>query len=458
MRLDASGGSQIQEMPLIKAFFKEFISLDAAAEKQEDLIQRSLLNYIRDPVTPGYQRLHAELSLRCLISHQIEQICIQLETQFGKYYGFTRHDLFPLVLDDDGNAEARSYQPLGLKILQSFNPERATLIAWTTRLVKQHREIDAFFMERGLCMRSDWAILNGTSITKLQRVLSRFSQLTPPEVEQATLLLESYHSVYRRDRLLQEQKGRCLPPTNQQLQEIASQIQTKSQQIYSAISVQTRLHTLADRLRQYRVAARGGVNSMLSLDQTENTPLLDQLKTEVDDGRSSQQTEFLQAYRHQFRDCLKGALKRTISDRIQHLAPPKDQTFLTALHLFHCKNYPMAAIAGHIGLKAQYQVTRLLRLKDFRADVRHWMLLCLQSYVLDQARSYLSVAQLDNLESQIEIALSEQIDALIEADQANSKSPKIYHSRNIFTDEICSCLNEQLSPVRQQSCSRCNQR
>lgn len=80
------------------------------------------------------------------------------------------------------------------------------------RLVKQHHELNAFLLEQGLCMLSDWAILNDTKPKKLRRVLTQFHHFTDPEVQQAVILLESYHAIYRRDRILQAQKGACPDP------------------------------------------------------------------------------------------------------------------------------------------------------------------------------------------------------------------------------------------------------
>ena len=69
-----------------------------------------------------------ECCLRCFISYQIDQVCIQLERCFGSTYGFTRYDLFVLVLDDTlselnkiRQSNLATYQPLTIKILQTFD-------------------------------------------------------------------------------------------------------------------------------------------------------------------------------------------------------------------------------------------------------------------------------------------------------------------------------------------------
>jgi hypothetical protein len=244
VKLDPAGGSRVDELAAAKEFFRQRVSQSL---EQDTAIQKQLLELARTSIEER-DRAVAELCLRCFISHQVEQACIQIEIQFGKYYGFTRNDLFAFVLDDGGaisdqllalskqpkansyELTANSYEPTASKILQKFDPDRASLTTWTSRLVKQHHELNAFLLEQGLCMLSDWAILNDTKPKKLRRVLTQFHHLTEPEVEQAIILLESYHAVYRRDRILQKQKGACPDPTTVQLQEIGDRIQAHSTQ------------------------------------------------------------------------------------------------------------------------------------------------------------------------------------------------------------------------------------
>ncbi len=404
-------------------------------------IQSHLWQIFQHSQQPSEQAA-AALCLRCCISHQVEQVCIQLETQFGAYYGFTRNDLFPYVLDDDGKATSQKqlgdYQSLGRQILQTFNPERASLTTWTVRLVRQHAELNQFLLERGLCMLSDWAILNDTSQKKLRRVLTQFHHLTEIEVQQSWLLLESYHAIYRRDRIMQGQKGQCLEPTAAQLRAIADLIQPANQQPVSPSAVLARLHLLADRLRHHRIAARGGHPPTQSLEQLEHLP------NELDDLSDTLQLEFLHAYRQQFRLCLGNAVEQVIRDRQQRLKPPKDQAFCKGLYLFYCQGLSMTKIALEIGLNAQFEVTRLLKLKELRTDVRHRLLSCLRQYVLDKAKSYLGLDRLHHLDDQIDLALSEQVDTLLQADQASAATPKQYGSSQQFAQHICRYLDQLL--------------
>lgn len=442
VKLDPAGRSRVDELLTAKEFFQQ--QIDQTLE-QDLAIQKQLLELVKNEIN-NRDRALAELCLRCFISHQIEQVCIQLETQFGEYYGFTRYDLFAFVLDDDGStphtAQYPPYQSLSLQILQKFDPDRASLTTWTTRLVKQHHELNAFLLEQGFCMLSDWAILNDTKPKKLQRVLSEFHQLTKSEVEQAVYLLGSYHAVYRRDRILKGQKGTCEPPTIVQLQEISNLLQQHISRSLPPDAVLTRLTALATRLRQYRISVGGGKPPSQSLDQPD-TPLLDKLSHESNQSSDDEpQTEFLQTYRQQFLGCLEHALQQVVNDRLQTLKPPKQQNFLTALQLFHCQKLAMGAIAQEIGLKAQYQVSRLLKLDELRADVRHWMLQCLRNSVTNTVLNYVEPDKLDTIDHQIAVALEEQVDDLIQQEQASAKTPKDYVStRSLLAQKLCQYLD-----------------
>jgi hypothetical protein len=114
---------------------------------------------------------------------------------------------------------------------------------------------------------SNWAILNDTKLKQLERILQEFYHLSQDEIDQAAILLESYHAVYRRDRLqwrrLQMASGQtkieqpCLPPSESQLQEIARRVNIKSSASLEAEAVGIELLILGDRLGQYCSYIRG---------------------------------------------------------------------------------------------------------------------------------------------------------------------------------------------------------
>lgn len=386
--------------------------------------------------------------MRCFISKQIEQATLQLEAKFGKNHGFTRYDLFPIVLTDVVLGENRcsstqskrinsTYTSLATEILQTFDPERGSLANWTIRLVRHHRELKAFLLERGVYLVSDWAILNDTTPEQLSRVFSGFHQLAVKEIQYASRLLESYHSVYRRTRLALPRKGikgQCSLPTTEQLQQIAQGFHQKTNLILSTEDVMQRLQEIAELLRQYRLCVRCGHLPTESLDDPN-------LSFQTNEQQSNKWTEtdelqqlknkFLAIYHQQLFHCLDEALKQVLTDRLTYLKRKKSnksQEFITALHLFHCQGKPMGEIADKIGLQAQYQVSRLLKLKEFRADVKQKMLKALLNCILEQATSLTESEILLNIDQQqLEVALDEEItkiirEAEIEAEVNNNKN------------------------------------
>jgi hypothetical protein len=468
VRLDATGKRKVEEIDAAKAFFQQqFLDLVGQVDAPDALIQRRLLDLLRDgseaPSSDATSHLMAEHCLRCFISNQIEQVCIQLETQFGSEHGFTRYDLFPYVLDDISEARLRvanrfnqtSYRSFASEILRTFDSERASLATWTTRLIKHHRELNAFLLQHGVYMVSDWAILNDTTSKQLQRIFAEFHNLTPVEIQRASILLESYHAVYRRDRLRQRQagvKGQCLPPSMDQLQQITSLTRQRANLTLSPEDTMTQLQTIAEHLRQYRIYARGGFPATESLDRPETQVVADRLQSS--DPMSSpddqdEQTEFLRFYRQQFIGCLDQTVEQVTGTRFGHLQRKNSeiaQQFLSALQLFHCQGRSMGEIAPLVGLQAQYQVTRLLKLKEFRADIRQQMLQALRDRTLEKARAYADPNHLQRLDQQVEVALNEQITAVMQEAETEASVAKNRSSSSLLAQRLCRHLDTRRSP------------
>lgn len=460
IRLDAAGKCKVEEIASAKAFFRQqFPDLVSQATVVDGAIQKQLLQ-LSHAATPNLEasfQQAAMLCLRCFVSSQIEQVCSQLEMQFGSKHGFTRYDLLPFVLEDDGRLQRGDYRPFALELLQTFDPERASLSTWITRLVRHHRELNAFLLEHGVYLVSDWAILNDTTPKQLHRIFADFHQLTPTEIQQASKLLESYHAVYRRDRLEQRQaggKGQCLPPNRSQLEQIAQLFQAQTDLKLLPESILARLQEIAERLRQYRIYVRGGKPTTESLDRPESQGLADRLQA-VDSAQASDdednQNQFLSVYRRQFLECLDQSMLQVVRDRnasLQRKNPQTAQQFLTALHLFHCQGKSMGEIAPVVGLQAQYQVTRLLKLKEFRADVRQRLLVALQHYIRTEAAKYTDPERLKQLDQQIEAALDEQITTVIQEAEAEASIAKNRPTKSLFAQRLCRSLRTEERGLR----------
>ncbi|MBD2771958.1 hypothetical protein [Iningainema tapete] len=445
VRIDAAGNRQILEILPAKAFLASALAEPSQSDVYSDNIQQQLLRWVRDAANS--ERAMAERCLLCFISWQIEQVCLQLETQFGAFHGFTCRDLLPYVLDDDGSLKPpTSYNCFSREILQSFDPEQSSLTTWTSRRVKQHPALNRFLLECGVYLISDWAILNDTQPKQLARILRDYHSLTPTEIKLSLELLEAYHAVYRADRLQKRSRGgggRCTTPTTQQLQQISQRLEGKTNQKLESEIVMRQLQNLANRLRQYRIHVRSGYLLTESLDAAGNeyNTLLERIpSSDANSWDLEEQVEFLESYRPQFQASLDQALTMTIQSRVRQLQrkdEEKARKFLTALHLSHCEKVPMAEIAKRLGLRAQDAVTRLLKLKEFRTDVQQQLLVILRSHVIELALNYSTPERLATLENEITLALNEQITNLISQAEAEAQSAKNISSRSHFTERLC---------------------
>ncbi len=449
VKLESSGHCQICEMPSAQTFYHSAFPEFAKQTDVPDLdIQRKLIQWVREPETLVYPNLSstdAQLCLLCFISGEIEQVCLNLEAKYGTEYGFTCHDLLPFVLDEPGTLEktATPYQSFARQILQSFNPEQSSLATWTNRRVKFHPELNGFLLERGIYQVSNWAILNDTRPKQIERILSGFYQLTPLEVQQNQQLLASYHTVYRAQRLSQPKTGfkrRCQPPTLEQYQRMAEILERQWNQPPSAKIVAFQLQELATLLRDYRICARGGQVPTPTVNFTQSEQLEQIPAPDSDVDSPTETTEFLKAYRQQLISSLDAALALVLHKRLK---PSKRQNsdkleqFLKGLRLFHCQGESMGDIAQELGLKAQYQVTRLLKLKELRADVRQTLLIELRTHIREVAKNYTDSQRLQIFDQQIDQALEEQISQVIQEAESESHISQNRPTTSLFSKRLC---------------------
>jgi hypothetical protein len=453
VRINSAGGRKVEEIPAAKAFFQQqFPELAGEAEVSDAQVQRRLLQLMQTEAMSesAIPQQMAERCLRCFISHQIDWVCGELEGRFGEKGGFTRSELLSLVLDDvdvfkskrNSQEQSSTYQSLATRILQTFDPEQSQLSTWTKYLVISR--LNAFLLECGVYLASDWSILNGMTTGRLQRLLAEVYALTPLEIERSCQLLESYHAVYRQDHRQQRKPGsrrRCESPTPEQLNRMMEYLRAKGMQIYSPQRVMHELQALADKIRQSRSP------HIESLDARQSPPLTGDLQA-AEPQDEDIHNEFLTRYRQEFRNCLEQAMEQVVNDRLAyHLKrkPPSDRLFLTALHLFYCQHQSMGEIAPQIGLHKQYQVSRLLELKEFRADVRQKMLVCLRDHCQELAANYINLTQLENLEQKLDAALEAEIDKIIDADEAQASTPN-----RSLTNPFARCLCRHLDTRRIQ--------
>lgn len=451
IKINSSGSRQIVEIPEVKHFFTsnfpEYLTVNDVPDPK---IQHQLLIWMREE-NPEKNPLFAERCLLCFISWQIEQVCQHLATNFGQNHGFTSKDLYPYVLTDNGKISSQKKQnydySFAQEILQSFDPNQGSLASWTTRKVKQHSELNSFLLECGVYLISDWALLNDTPPKQLEKICSTFYNLTTFETQEKLNILSSYHAIYRAQRRQQRlSKGgkKCLPPTIEQLQQIAELIETKTGQKVTPKTLMTKLQTLASQLREYRIAVRSGTLPTIPLDTSNQKSLVNQIAISQETDIIDEQNEFLNNYRQQFLQSLDAAITKVTDMWIELLNRKKSskmKQFIHGLHLYHCQGKSMTEIAENVGLKAQYQVTRLLKLKSFRSDIRQEMLIILQDKILEIAKNYTSIQSLKTLDKKIEVALDEQVNQLFEEAAAAGYISSNNSPENLFTKRVCNYLD-----------------
>jgi hypothetical protein len=456
VQVDGVGELRSNELLEARVFFQERFGVSSSQTELTDLqIQHELMAiYQGNASTRSSDRYLAEQCLRCFVSQQIVQVCSRLANKYVKH-GVRREDLLHLVLGDVArqfSAEqfaSSAQRSLATEILETFDPSRAGLNTWVFRQVRHHRELNILLREHGVYLIGDWAILNDTRPEQLERILSQFYMLATPEIREAGLLLEAYHAIYREDRWQQRQSGairgreECPQPTAEQLTRIAQQIKEAGNLSLSNKSILSRLQAIATQLRHYRVYVRSG--ALPAKLRVEDTILEREEIQASEEDAPSEQAEFLTFYREQFLGCLDQAIELAVNDRLTYLrrkAPKTAEQFLTALDLFHCQGQAMGKIAPQIGLTAQYQVSRLMKLDEFRASVRQKMLKLLKDRVFDQAKLYADPRYLLNLDHRIETALDEQIEQLIkEAADQSAVGRRNCPLTGLFARRLCHQLN-----------------
>ncbi len=471
VKLEVANKHRVRDLPPARLFFQqhfdEWLELPTFPHPQ---VQHQLFGWLRstlqmlaDTPSTGFDQEQfdpakgrdAERCLRCFVSHRVEQVCLGLVQRFGQQHGFHISDLLPYVLDDDGEPVLTQgipspYQSFATRVLQTFDETRSQLATWVTRMVRHQRELNLFLLEQGVYLVTDWGILNDTTPRQVQRILTEFHHFTIEEVEAAVRLLTAYHEVYRQDRLQMRRGGgqrQCLPPTVEQLSRIAQVLSAGQAKLSQPEQVLHQLQKLATELRQYRIHARGGRMPAESLDRPEMQSVAAEIEASpATDETIEAQEQFLKFYQEQFVGSLDAALEQVLGQRLnvlQRKSAAAAEQLVMALHLFHCEGQSMTQIAEPMGLQAQYQVTRLLKLKELRADVRRQLLIHLRDRVQTKAREYLEAdhpLQLQQIDQQIEAALNELIDSQMQKAQVEASVAQNKPQTNLFARRLCHYL------------------
>lgn len=465
VRLLPSGSLKQVEICAAEAFLqRQFPKLTEATDLSHQEIQRRLVLVMQSSFTSdtsNYSEVYsgtdsspisdatndarlAESCLRCFVSHYISLVCIELEQRFRAQSGFRAVDVLPHVLSDTNPYKSKqdyekSYQqdyiarkndqleaeftaskdykfqvPLAIHIVHTFDPNKGNLIAWTKLLTLQHRELNRVLAEYGIHRQTDWAILNHHTPARVKRLLSGI--LTDTEIQSMSVVLESYHAIYRSARSCLKQAGKpCKDPDQAQLEAMVHDLEKRGVG-YSPEQVMQTLQALALKLR-YR-QPESGEEFLRNRSQSDSA------------AEEREQELFLQYQQELLRECLNQAVKQVLDEHLNHLRQkkpqksskklPTDQLFLEAMRLFYCEGKSMTEIAPMIGRQQEYQVSRLLELKTLREQIREpWLNLtcnrvsCLLAACIGSEQSNQRQQQLDQL-------MAMQIEQIIAEDETNS--------------------------------------
>lgn len=447
IQIKSSGRCSFTDLEDAKSFFQEqFPESINQVDIADNNVQRHLMILRQQDKQQSY---YADMCLHCYISHELRKWCSALVKCFGNTHSFTIEDVLPLVLGDIGHTQHHTgakderssppqYISLVTRILEKFDPERSSLSTWTNRLAKSDPEIKRFLWEHGIEFKTDWLILNQTTIGKLRRVLVAMDS-TPYEIQQAEKLLSVFHDIYRSQVLSERKKSRSTlkPPTTENLTAMAQGL--SSSPYPPPEEILERLQHLAKVLRQYSLQQKTGPKRM---------PPESEADTDAETIK-----QLLDQY---CAPCLEESIEQVLQQWIEAFSAKKQQTkkaekFLEALYQFHCEGTSLGNIASQLGYKAQYQVSRLLKLKDFRADVMRETLLRLKVSVSELARSYCTPEALKDLEHKIDAYLDGYLADLVEeaereAHTSQSKTAikdKKRLMNSLFSRTLCQSLKNR---------------
>lgn len=437
VRLTNAGRCQTQVKVDVQTWLQAtFADWFAIPGSPETLLQRQLFAHWQDG---GDTAPWAQLSLRCFISHQIQQVCLHLVSRYGSRYGITPEELYPTVLDDDGRLRPR-HSSLSLKILDTYDPTKAALSTWSSKLTQNHSPLNQVLLEKGLHRVSDWAILNDTTPDRAARILRQYHLCSEYEVTQAVERLERYQQVYRRDRIAQRQAGQtglCRAPTPEQLQEMNPAVAPKV--------LQRQLNQLASQLRAYRIHVRSGNPHLYQPQDEEEIEFLSQHYQPQGGGAEEEDhAQFLQAYGQAVETGLATAIAQVLQTQIVQLKdrhPDRQRAYVQGLHLRICQGMTMGKLAAEIGLQSQVQVTRLLNLKRLRSDVRHGLILQLQDQVRQEALKYVTADRLQAIDHTLDTLLNQAADDLMADAAAEVQAAPGGAPKSHFAQQLCRAIH-----------------
>lgn len=469
----AGTGCKTRTIPNVRDFFQqqfpELAQRQQLSDHQNRNIQVLLLSWFRPQLSAidVWQRLQSGFCLRCYVSDYILKACIDLQRQFGAGNKFTYQELLPFVLNDDGKLQVilddrdqvliddrgklqlSSYKIFAVEIIKRFNltsTVRLSLAKWAYYQTRQNSEIKDFLWQQGLRLLSDWALLNKARVKQLEWSRDR-------------AILETFHTVYRRDRRLaaHNRSKICPDPTNGQMQEMLAILAAKNIRIDSSTELMKELKKLGQLVRQSDIRSSQSSAMEVPLEfadpESGNYITIDLPDSSSAPNLEEIEQEELQLFLdRQLLECLNRGIEQGISDRINDLRQrPRYAALAVKIKpgfRLYCQGKSQTEIATFLGMTSQSQVSRVLEPKDLLSKVRFRTVEKLLEIILDKARELglISIAPqpdyLDNLIHQIEAFVDEKVFHLAAAEiasgQKNRPMDSLYAQQLRYYLDSCS--------------------
>ena len=351
-----------------------------------------------------YQQALAGLCLRSYVSHRILITCKTIPHIYNvsaeNLFRYT--DLLRFVLNDDGRALVilgsegttqyilnngdgttgtitfDAAKPIAkgelfsVEILRKFNPNldnNQSLDNWTTRLTRQNQEIRSFLWEFGLATPTDWSLLSKSIPRSMSNIFS----------EQQHEIIEAFKTVYQRDRLEQQQRGRYLQPTSTQLEEILNLL-NQTNITLSPETLISQLRDIAETLRQdwlfRKIRSPKTIPTEIYHNSTNDYFDNPELPLYTDRDLEDLQLEQLQQMcENLFEQALDRTIAEVIEQRIQKLQKSRAynnfaQRFQEGLRLYYQENMSLNEVAQLWGIK-YHTAKRIFDLEDFLDKVQY---------------------------------------------------------------------------------------
>lgn len=442
------------ELKEVKAFFQqEFPQFSPGDDVSDQDIQRQLMLWLRHD---DNRRQMAEICLRCFISHQLRNIAMKLEENFGKTHELTSSQLLFLVLDKCRKKEempnSSNISPLIKHILETFDADKSNIWTWTRRIFKSDKQVKKILLEHRIEQVTNWMILSYVTPVKLEKILKN-NRCSVGEIQQSLQLLDAYHQIYRSQLLQTRQAGtksRYPDPTEEQLRQIAEKLFPNRKNYPPEVlqDVRSKLQNVAHFLREERIRVRQGKTSINSQESWDNV-------SEKSHHSQEEQSEFSGLYNSYFDRCFANVVKKIVEARITYFQAKRTakfqkklKNFIEALHLFHCEGVPMTEIAPRLNLIDQPTVTRLLELKCLRNDIGRNSLLCLKQCILELIQSQLDYDLPPDWELKVQTFLEEEIQNVIQEAEQEARNGQRQAMNSKMARAICEYICHYLNSSR----------